>query len=54
MKKKKISALLIPLCAGVLLSGCLEEGRMDPEEEDVDVVDPGLGNEESEEENSSE
>ncbi|WP_456271300.1 hypothetical protein [Bacillus sp. AK031] len=49
MKRMKRAALLVPLSAGMLLSGCMEEGRMSPEEEDVDVVDPGLGNEESNE-----
>jgi hypothetical protein len=43
----------LPLSAGMLLSGCLEEGRMSPEEEDVDVVDPGVENGEDIEENST-
>jgi PBP1b-binding outer membrane lipoprotein LpoB len=52
MKKMKSTALITPLCACMLLSGCMEEGRMSPEEEDADVVDPGVGNEESSEENT--
>ena len=54
MKNKKVSAMMVPLCAGILLSGCMEEGRMSPQEEDVDVVDPGMGNDESSEESTTE
>lgn len=44
--KKKAAALLVSLSTATLLAGCMEEGKMSPEEEDVDVVDPGTGKEE--------
>ncbi|WP_421384932.1 hypothetical protein ACOJQI_09220 [Bacillus salacetis] len=52
MKKLNAKSLVVPLCASFLLAGCMEEGRMSPEEEDVDVVDPGLGDEDNEEQNN--
>ncbi|EDL65828.1 hypothetical protein [Bacillus sp. SG-1] len=48
MKKLNKKPLTMLFCASVFLAGCMEEGRMDPQEEDVDVVDPGLGEDENE------
>ncbi|WP_409253972.1 hypothetical protein V1502_08760 [Bacillus sp. SCS-153A] len=48
MKKLHLMTLAFSLSASIFLAGCMEEGRMSPEEEDVDVVDPGLGDEDSE------
>ncbi|RIW38356.1 hypothetical protein D3H55_02105 [Bacillus salacetis] len=39
--KRKHLALAIPMAASLFMSACAEEGRMSPEEEDVDIQDPG-------------
>jgi hypothetical protein len=53
LKKLNVKSLFVPVCASLLLVGCMEEGRMSPEEEDVDVVDPGMGENEDNEEESN-